>query len=455
MTSTRAAPERRVALCVALAAFVFQFEAFQVVVALPSITADFAMTPAQGALVLILYLLAASLTFVPAGRWGDAHGLKKGFVAGTVLMILGTLLCGLAPNTPTLLAARIVQGAGGGCLAALGYALIPARLPRDRIGAAMGMVSFAAAAGLMTGAPVGGLMTSCLSWRWAILLTAPLAAALAWCAFRYIPDDPSRREPPPLAPAFPSILFLSTALAGLLLGAGLAPVLGWRSAGPLALSAVGVAGLIGLIRRERRAATPLIARAVWRERRLVPAFVTLGLVRVAVGGVAFVTPFLLRDVYGATPAVSGLVMLAYTLACALTGLCAGALSDRMGSRPLVTAGALVGVVACAPLPFLAFGAGPAWIALKLGILGIGAGLFFSPNSRFTMACAPEGCAGEVAALMAMSLNVGTAVGVAAFSAIYAGAPSPHVAALWTATLLFGAAAVIGRSTYTHPREELP
>lgn len=461
MTTTLAAPERRVALCVALAAFVFQFEAFQVVVALPAITTQFAMQPAEGALVLVLYLLAATITFVPAGRWGDRHGLKKGFVAGSVLLAVGTLLCGLAPNSATLLAARVVQGAGGGCLAALGYALIPARLPRGRIGAALGMVSFAAATGLMTGAPVGGLMTSFLSWRWAILLTMPLAGGLAWCAHRFIPDDAPREKSAPSTSVLPGILLLSAALGGSLLGLGLAPVLGWRSAATLALLSVGVAAGVGLVWQERRAQTSLIDRRIWRSTGLVPALATLGLVRTAVGGIAFLTPFFLERVGGFSPAESGLAMLAYTLTCAATGLCAGPLSDRIGSRPLVMGGTLVGVLACAPLPVLMFGDSPGWLALKLGILGIGAGLFFSPNSRFTMACAPEHLTGEVAALMALALNVGTAVGVAVFSAICAGRPlasgdaTSYVTSLWVATLLFGIATEVGRSTYIHPREELP
>jgi MFS family permease len=98
MSATSAWPHRRVTLCVALAAFVFQFEAFQVVVALPSITTQFGMTPAGSALVLIFCLLAATVVFVPVGRWGENHGLKRGFVAGGLSWALGRREADITPN---------------------------------------------------------------------------------------------------------------------------------------------------------------------------------------------------------------------------------------------------------------------------------------------------------------------------------------------------------------------
>ncbi|MBM3890689.1 MAG: MFS transporter [Verrucomicrobia bacterium] len=461
MSTTSALPYRHVTLCVALAAFVFQFEAFQVVVALPSITTQFGMTPAGSALVLVLYLLAATVMFVPAGRWGESHGLKRGFVAGAVILGAGTALCSVAPNAAMLLAARLLQGAGAGCLVALGYALIPARMPREHIGAALGMVSFASAAGLTTGAPVGGLMTEFLSWRWALLAIVPLAGALAWCSVRYIPDDPPRAGCGSLAPTLPGIVLLTVLMGGLLLGLGLGPVWGWRSPRVLALLLAAAVAAVTLAVRQQRAKAPLIARLVWRERRLPPALATLGLVRAAVGGMAFLTPFYLEGPCGASPAVSGVVLLGYTIACAVTGLCAGALSDRLGSQSLVRIGTLVAVAACALSAAAASATGLWQTALLLAALGVGTGLFYSPNSRFTMACAPREHEGEVAALMALALNVGTAVGVAALGALHAelaaqgGGSGPYAAAMTAAAFVFAAAAVTSLFTYTRPTEDMP
>jgi len=460
MSNSSDASGQRVALCVALAAFVFQFEAFQMVVALPSVTEQLGMTQAQGALTLVLYLLAATVTFIPAGRWADRNGLRKGFAAGAGILCAGALLCGLSPSAAVLLAARLVQGVGGGCLASLGYALIPARLPRERIGAAMGFVSFAAAAGLMTGAPVGGFLTSALSWRWSVLAVVPLAGVLGWVSLRYVPADPPRAVAGALPDNWAGVLLLAATLGGLLVGLGMAPVWGWRSARSPVLLLLAAAAGAALLVHERRADAPLIARLIWARRQLSPALATLFLVRAAVGGTAFLMPFYMERLRGVPASVSGLVLLGYTLTCALTGLLAGPLSDRIGSGPLVRVGTAVGLAACAGLAALAPSAGVVWVALLLAGLGVGTGLFFSPNSRFTMARAPSTHTGEVAALMSLALNTGSAIGVAAFSALRTAlAAAGHEAgsyrgALALAAALFALAAGVGLFAYRRPREGL-
>ena len=109
---------RRVTFCVALAAFTFQFEAFVVIVALPAIAAHFHLSAAGAALVPVLYLTAAAAVFIPAGRWGDRHGLQCGFIAGVTLLLAGIGCVCLAPNAAALLAGRVLQGLGGGCMVA-------------------------------------------------------------------------------------------------------------------------------------------------------------------------------------------------------------------------------------------------------------------------------------------------------------------------------------------------
>ncbi len=443
---------RRVTFCVALAAFTFQFEAFVVIVALPAIAAHFHLSAAGAALVPVLYLTAAAAVFIPAGRWGDRHGLQCGFIAGVTLLLAGIGCVCLAPNAAALLAGRVLQGLGGGCMVALGYALIPTWLPADKTGAALGVVSFAAAAGQMAGAPVGGLLTSLLSWRWALLATVLLPVGLVFLAAWLIPPDPadSAGRGPPANWAGP--ILLAAWLAALLPGIGLGRIWGWTSARTLGLLGLAVVALAAFVRHEQTSAGPLVPCAIWRVRALPAALLTLGLVRATLGGMAFTIPFFVEAVCGKPPAVTGLVLLGYTAICAGIALQAGAWSDRVGSRRPILGATLTGAATCGALAASAPLANVWLTALWLAVLGIGAGLFFAPNNRFIMTCAPAGQTGAVAALLALALNIGTAVGVALFGALpgvsLVAAPGARFVPSFTlAALLFAAAAALSRWTY--------
>ncbi len=434
--ATRADPEipgpadhdRRLVLCLALTAFVFQFEAFQVIVAVPAMAADFHLTTSASALIVTLYLLAATLVFIPAGKLADACGHKRTFLAAAGLLAAGCLACALAAHARGLWVGRVLQGAGGGALAALAYALVPLRVPRDRMGAAFGAISFAAALGTMAGAPVGGWLATALSWRWVFWANLPLVGGLLLMAWRWLPGDAPAATRSPLRLNALGALLLGGALGTALLGLNGDLFHGQRPfrAGDAALLFVACLGL--LVLHERRSATPLVSRDCWRDGHVSASLVILFLVKMTLGGITFLLPFYLELLCGLSPFQSGLVLTGYTLLYAVLALGAGRVADQWGSRaPIVTALAL-GLAACLGLAGLAGAARWALAMLALAALGMSAGLFYSPNHRHIMAGAPAGHTGEMAAVLALAANTGTAVGVALFETVGAmGAPAPGAA----------------------------
>lgn len=133
----------KVVFCVAAAGFVFQFETFMVNVALPTIAGELNASTTEISFVVLAYLIAATATFIPAGKLADIVGLKKVFIASTLVAMGGTLLCGFSPDLRVLVASRAVQGVGAGGMAALGYAMIPAWLPEERTGWGYGYLNMA------------------------------------------------------------------------------------------------------------------------------------------------------------------------------------------------------------------------------------------------------------------------------------------------------------------------
>ena len=164
--------------CVAFAAFTFQFEAFLVGVALPDMAREMGASSTEISFVVMAYLLAATLTFLPAGRMGVRYGLRTVFLFGTLLSCLGTLMSGLSTHLPMLWTSRFIQGVGMGALVAVSYAMIPAWIEQKRLGWGYGMLSFGAGMGMIAGLPVGGILSHYFVWQWIFLATIPIFVLL-------------------------------------------------------------------------------------------------------------------------------------------------------------------------------------------------------------------------------------------------------------------------------------
>ena len=181
-----AAREQRVVTCVALTAFIFQFEAFLVNVSLPDMARELHTSSTAVSMVVIAYLLTATVAFVPAGYLGEKFGMRRVFLSGCVVATLGTFLSGLSVNLEMLWCSRFVQGAGMGAMVSIGYAIIPMMVRKHRVGWGYGMLTLGAASGMVLGLPVGGLWSQFFSWHWIFLGTAPVLSlflAFGWMAF--------------------------------------------------------------------------------------------------------------------------------------------------------------------------------------------------------------------------------------------------------------------------------
>lgn len=415
MQSSRS--ERGIVLCVAMAAFVFQFEAFMVNVSLPTIAGELNASTSHVSFVVIAYLVAATAAFLPAGKLGDRNGLKRTFVAACVTAMAGTLLCGFATDLQTLMVSRFVQGLGAGGMAALGYAMIPAWLPSERTGWGFGYLNMAAGIGMLAGVPFGGLVSQYASWRWIFFCNVPLIAVLTASALRCLPGDSSYSRTVEPLDATGTISFaaiMSTGVFCLSLGSEL----GWTSKPILAAFALSVGLAAAMAIRRRWTGRSFFTRGLFRNSGFFASLIVLFLVRTALGGTIFLVPFYLAFSCSLSPLLTSGILLAYPAAYAPVGPCAGRLADRIGARPLVISAGLLGACASALFAFL-LPSRNAWIAVSfLFILGLAMGMFFAPNNRFSMECAPEGRKGEAAALIPLALNMGTILGICVLETIF-------------------------------------
>lgn len=382
---------------------------------LPLIRTAFGSTVAEIEWVVTVYLLVVSGLLLSFGRLGDIRGQKTVYMVGFAVFTLGSGLCALAPSAPALIGARGLQALGAAMLFANSPAILTKTFPAGERGRALGLQATMTYLGLTVGPSLGGWLAGRFGWQAVFTINLPIGALALYLSARTVPPDAAPDRTERFDPAG-AVTFLA-GLVSLLLALNLGHALGWASPVVLSLLAAGVLLLAGFVALERRASAPMLDLSLFGRRQFSAATATAFLNYICLYSVVFLLPFYLIQGRGLTPAQAGLLLTAQPLVMAVSAPISGALSDRIGSRLLSTLGMLILGVG---LLFLA-GLGPATslpeVALRLGVVGLGTGIFISPNTSALMGAAPRARQGIASGVLATARNVGMVIGVGIAGAI--------------------------------------
>jgi EmrB/QacA subfamily drug resistance transporter len=364
--------------------------------------------------VILAYLIAATVLVLMAGRLSDLFGRKRAYVGGFVLFALASLGAGFASGSTSLILWRIAQGIGSAFIFANAAALVTDAFPKEQLGLAMGANTMVAAIGLVLGPVLGGALVS-ISWQWVFWFNVPFALAGAvWGALilRELAkvDDVRGYD----------VLGTSTfvlGLTGLVLGVSRGGLSGWGDGivvGGLAAAAV-LLPLWVLI--ERRSRAPMLDLQIFRNRLFSAAsgaaFIN-GLARFAL---MFLFVFYFQGAQGDTPIEAGVRLIPLALGMLIASPIAGIYADRHGSRALAAAGMLVTAAGLAAMTTLGVRS-PYWQSgLWLAIVGVGSGLFNSPNTAAMMGVVPAKRRGVAAGARTLLQNTGAVLSIAFVLAI--------------------------------------
>ena len=366
-------------------------------VALPAIGRDLGSGVDGLQWILNGYLLTLASLILLGGSLGDRYGRRRVFVVGVVWFAAASLLCGLAPSLPLLVAARALQGVGGALLTPGSLAILEATFtPADRA-AAIGAWSGLGGIAIAIGPFVGGWLVQSASWRWIFLLNLPMALAVVLVSVRHVPEtvDPE---------AVPGIDALGAALAALGL-AGVtfalieAPSLGGSSSGIVLAAVVGAACLASFVAAERRVRRPMLPLDIFASRQFVGANLVTLVVYGALGGVMFLLMLELQQVVGYSPLQAGAAGLPMTVLMLLLSARAGRLAQRIGPRLPMTLGPLV--VALGTLLMARIGSGADYLGVVLPavvVFGLGLALTVAPLTATVLAAADPRHAGVASAV---------------------------------------------------------
>jgi len=403
-------------LAVGVGTFMSALDSSVVNIVLPVVNREFGSDVATIEWVVTIYLLVVSGLLLSFGRLGDLRGHKSIYVAGFGVFIVGSALSGLAPNEFALIGFRALQALGAAMLFSNAPAILTKNFPAAQRGQVLGLQGTMTYLGLTVGPSLGGWLTGQLGWRAVFYINVPVGL-LAWAfSLRFIPRDAPNENAERFDLA--GAAFFVTGLVLLLLALNQGHAWGWTSPIILTLLALALLILIAFIVIEQRAMHPMLDLWLFRRRLFSAAVTSATLNYICLYSVVFLMPFYLIQGRGLTTAQAGLLLTAQPLVMAIAAPLSGTLSDRIGSRVPGTLGMSILAFGLFLLSRLGGTASQIDIAFALAVVGLGTGIFVSPNSSALLGSAPRHRQGIAAGILATARNVGMVLGVGFAGAIF-------------------------------------
>jgi EmrB/QacA subfamily drug resistance transporter len=413
-------------------------------VALPTIGRTLHASGAELQLVVSGYTVSYAMLLITGARLGDLRGRRQMFLAGIIVFTLSSAVCGFAPSITVLIAARFIQGAGAAATMPQIMSVIQARFAGPDRARALSAYSAVLASGFVAGQVLGGLLVNAnlfgSGWRPVFLVNVPIGLAVLLVAPRVIPRDAAggtrRIDVAGLAIAVPAVFAIVLPL-----------MLGHQEHWPwwiLAWIGAGVVLAAAFVAVERRIALrggdPLLNLRVLRSPGLASGLAAVVILMVTYGGFLFALALQLQGGLGESPLRAGLTFAPCALAFGICGFFWRRLPARV-HHLLTPVGCLVAVAFYAALGLdLASGTrGGPLLQVILVVLGASLALGFSPLVTHALLHVPVREAADASGLFTTTLQLGQAVGVAAFGSVFlslAARPGPHASAHALATTLY-------------------
>jgi EmrB/QacA subfamily drug resistance transporter len=447
---------------IAVAQLMTALDATIVNIALPSAQRSLGFGDGARQWVVTAYTLCFAGLLLLGGRIADVLGRRRAFQLGLTGFALASLLAGLAPDLPMLIAGRALQGSFAAVIAPTALSLLAVTFPdQSERAKAFGIFGAVASSGAAAGLLLGGVLTEYLDWRWCLFVNVAVAGVVLAAARVVLPNPPrgagTRID-------LVSAALATGGLAAVVYGCSRAASRGWSSAAVATSLAAGVAALAGFALRQRTMAAPLLPPHIVAERNRAGAYLSAGTAVIGSFGMFLLLTYHLQVVLHYSPVRAGLAVLPLTVANSLSGYQLGSrLLPRVAPRVLMAGGLLVAASGLAVLTRLDPHSAYLTSILPAEVLmGAGMGALFPPAFSLAIRGVTQRDAGVASAVIGTATQIGSSVGTAvlntiavsstaAYLASHAAGPGRAVAALvhgyaeataWSAALLATMAVIV-------------
>ncbi|MEA2324035.1 MAG: hypothetical protein QOD81_3885 [Solirubrobacteraceae bacterium] len=413
------------AMCFAL--FMVMLDNTVVNVALPSIQQDLGSSISGLEWTVNAYTLSFAVLLVTGGRLGDIFGRRKVFLFGVVVFGLSSAFIGFSQSDAWLVAGRAAQGIGAAFMMPATLSIISNAFPPQERGKAIGTWAGVSAMALAIGPVVGGFLVEHVSWQSIFFLNVPVAIVAVFVTV--VAAQESRDETSSHQVDVPGVLTISVGLGALVLALVEGNAWGWGSPSIVALLAASAIALVGFVVAEVRSPEPMVDFAFFRSRSFLGANLVAFIVSFGMLAMFFFLALYMQNIKGYTALEAGVRFLPSTAMIIIAGPIAGRLTDRIGPKPLMTAGLLIVSASMFWQGHLQTDTTYGFLVGAFVLMGIGMGLVMSPMSTAAMNAVEHTKAGVASGILSMSRMVGGTFGVAAMGALVTGLGSHRIGAL--------------------------
>ena len=431
-----------------LALFMVVLDNLVVSTALPVIRTDLDASLEELEWTVNAYTLTFAVFLLTGAALGDRFGRRRVFALGLTLFTAASAAAALAPSMDALIVARAIQGIGGAIVTPLTLTILSDAFPKEKRGLALGAWSGIAGLAVASGPLVGGAVVDGISWQWIFWLNVPIGILLVPLALRFLRETYG----PDSGLDLPGLALVSAGLLGLVWGLIHGNGDGWTSPQIVASLAVGAILTAAFVAWELRTPAPMLPMRFFRDRAFAAANGASLLMYFGMFGSIFLLTQFLQTVQSHSPLGAGLRVLPWTAMPMVVAPIAGALSDRIGGRPLMAVGLGLQAIGLGWLAAVSTPTVPySQLVIPFILSGTGMAMFFAPVANVVHSAVRPEEEGKASGTNNAIREVGGVVGVAVLASVFAsyggsGTPQSFVdgltPALWVGAVVVGAGSLI-------------
>lgn len=414
-------------IVISLGLFVIFLDSTIVNIALPTMIEQFAISLKTAAWVMNAYTMTVAILLIFMGKLADLYGKKRMFTLGLILFMLSSLLCALAPNAAFLITARTLQGISGAMAIPASMSLVRSIVPKEKVGAAMGIWSAVGALAIAIGPSLGGLITEAFSWHWVFYMNVPVILLALY--LQRIALKPHQDQLQPGKLDWWGTLLLSLGLFCFINGFLQVTESGWLSQAVWWQILIALLTLSGFLWTQTQRANPLLDLTIFKNRQYLAGLLSNTLGGLLLMGTMMISPLFLTRILHFSTLKASILMTPLSVSLLLIAPFVGKLIDKIGSRIPLTIGYGITIISYILLGTLHLQSSLGLFVGCLASAGIGIGILAIASLTLSTMSISEAQLNIASGTFAMFRNLGGALGIALFVSVTLGSTAVSASAV--------------------------